>query len=58
MAVETYFADRIGLMIQKVIEFLMNLTPGYWTMLIVLFIAAFIFFMFDNFKNFLVKPEY
>ena len=56
--VDTFFADKIALMLEDIIRFLMNLAPGWWLFLAVCFVGALIYIFFDNFKAFLMKPQY
>ena len=52
------FIDSIGTMMQNIIEFMMNMSSGFVTVMVVLFVGALIVIIFDNFKRFIIVPKY
>ena len=47
----TALADRIGMLLATIIEFFMNLTPGYLIMVIMLFVGAVVILYFRFFAK-------
>ena len=58
ISLNTYLADRIGNMVVSIIEFLLNLAPGYITMFMMGIVGVLIFVIFDNFRNIIIKPKW
>lgn len=52
------FIDSIGTMMQNIIEFMMNMSSGFVSVMVVLFVGALMVIIFDNFKRFIIAPKY
>ena len=55
---DTSMIDYIGNMMVNIIMFVMNLSPGYILIMVMLFIGTLVIIFFDNFKRFIIAPKY
>jgi hypothetical protein len=55
---DTLLADKIGIMVVDVIQFLMNLSGGYYVILAICFVGAIITIIYSNIVKFMTKPQY
>jgi hypothetical protein len=56
--VDSYLPNKIGNMVEKIIEFIVNISQGYILFIAVGTVGLIIYVIMRNFPNLIIKPKF